>query len=594
MTGRLDLLLVDDNPDDRRLVMREIRKVLPDSRIDEAGDEATLAEWLREGRAWDVVITDYQLRWSTGMDVFARLQAARPGVPVIMFTASGSEELAVAALKQGVDDYITKTPKHYGRVPYAVQASAERRRRRTEARDAATALQRSEALLKLALEAAKMETWEYRLDERRLLLHGRSGAVSGDGPRAIGRDALFDALSAEDAARVRSQFLAAIEEQGRFVSEFRLRTERGLRWLRAAAIADGTGRMVGVVEDITRRKRFEEQLEEAARQKDQFIATLGHELRNPLAPIRYATRLLQAGASPGQVERARTVIERQAAAMAQLLDQLLDQNRIARGQIELDRHVLDFAVLVRDALDDTRALAEANGQAIVLASTDTPVPVDGDGLRLKQVIDNLLQNALKFTPPGGRVDVVLAAEAGEAVLRLTDTGVGIAPDLLDTIFEPLVQADAGPAAVTRGGLGIGLSIVRQIARLHGGSVSAGSPGPGLGATFEVRLPLAQAEAPTTSQPVASTGPAPGAPALRIVVADDQPDAADTLAMMLGLYGHEVRTAYDGTQACTEAAQWQPDAMILDIGMPGATGDEVARWVRGQAWGARVRLVAVTG
>ena len=592
MTAPLSLLLVDDNPDDRVLVMREIRKVLPDSLIDEVSEGAQLSQWLDAGRHWDVVITDYQLRWATGLDVFARIRAERPGVPVIMFTASGNEELAVAALKQGVDDYITKTPKHYGRVPYAVQASAERRRRRVESASIAESMRRNEALLTLALEAAAMETWEFHVGDGRLVLHGRSAALSGGQPREIARDALLGAIFEDDAERVRSQFEAAFDAGARFVSEFRLRVRGELRWLRAAGIVDGTARMVGVAEDVTRRKRFEEQLQEASRQKDQFIATLGHELRNPLAPIRYATRLLEAGAPPERVERARSVIERQAEAMALLLDQLLDLNRIARGRVELQRQPLDLAAIVEEAVEDARPVADEAGQALAYAAPAAPVVVDGDAMRLKQVVDNLLQNALKFTLRGGRIDVALAGADGEAVLRIADTGIGIAPEMVETIFEPLVQAESGPAAATRGGLGIGLAVVRQLARLHGGSVRASSAGPGRGSTFELRLPLSPESIPPAPA-AAAESVHPDGP-LRILVADDQPDAADTLAMMLGLYGHETRTAYDGLQARELAAQWRPEVLILDIGMPGASGDEVARWVRDTPWGRDVRLVAVTG
>lgn len=592
MTRPLALLLIDDNPDDRALVIREIRKVLPEAQVDEASDAHGFEALLAEGGHWDAAITDYRLRWSTGMDVFHRLRETRPELPVIMFTASGDEELAVTALKQGVDDYITKTPKHYGRVPYAVQACVERRQRRQQAEAAGSALERSETLLSLALEAVGMETWEYDLARGVLTLHGRSPRVFGTGRRELPVERLLGTMHPDDWERLRAEFLAAASGATRFESEFRLCTADAVRWMRAAGMSDGDSRVVGVLEDISRRKRVEEQLLEADRQKDQFIATLGHELRNPLAPIRYATQLLTADCDAGRIARARAVIERQAGTMARLLDQLLDLSRIAHDRIELERQPMDLRPLLRDATDDAQPLADGAGQTLTLSMPDRPVTVDGDAMRLKQVVDNLVQNAIKFTAAGGRVEIALTADDSTAELRISDTGIGIAGDMLERVFEPLVQVDAGPASNVRGGLGIGLAVVRRLVGLHGGTVAASSPGPGRGATFTVRLPLAQAarEAPS---PAATSGDW-SRRSLRVLVADDHADAAASLGMVLELQGHEIRTVHDGLQAQAVARQWQPDAMVLDIGMPGASGDEVARWARAQPWGGLVRLVAITG
>ncbi|GHA68479.1 hybrid sensor histidine kinase/response regulator [Cognatilysobacter bugurensis] len=591
MTSPLQLLLVDDNPDDRALVLREIRKVLPEARVDEIGDAETFDALLEAGRCWDVVVTDYRLRWSTGLDIFARLRADRPGTPVIMFTASGDEELAVSALKQGVDDYITKTPKHYGRVPYAVQAVAEHARRTRESDQAQQALERTQTLLKLALEAGSMDTWEYDLVQRRLALHGRSPRLLGGQRRELASDRLHQLLHDDDRERVTAEFLAAASGATRFESEFRIATDGSLRWLRAAGITDGATRMVGIVEDVTRRKRVEEQLREADREKDRFIATLGHELRNPLAPIRYAARLLDEHAEPARVVQARDVIERQAATMAKLLDQLLDLTRIRLGRIELERAPLDLRTLLHEACEDARLIADAGGQRMGLRVPDAPAVIDGDALRLRQAVDNLLHNALKFTPPDGRVDLELAVEADAAIVRVRDTGVGIEADMLERVFDSLVQVQTGPGSTTRGGLGIGLAVVRWLIELHGGTVEATSAGLGSGTTFTLTLPLAHA-APEVTPEVTGFERAPRA--LRIVVADDQADAAYSLGLVLEMHGHEVRTALDGLQAQAIADAWQPDAMVLDIGMPGATGDAIASWAREQPWGEQVRLVAVTG
>ncbi|MEJ7930346.1 response regulator [Ramlibacter sp. AN1015] len=589
----LAVLLVDDNPHDRALVLREMRKVLPQVRVDEVGGPAELDALLQAGTPWDAAITDYQLRWSTGLDVFRRLQRERPGLPVMLFTASGSEELAVAALQQGVDDYITKTPKHYGRVPYALQAIVERRNRRMEAERAMAALQRSEALLKLATQSASMDVWEIDLASRQLTLHGRASGLIRTDSAHMRFDQLIAAVHPQDQPALRSHLAAAASGVGRFDEEFRLLLQGRIVWVRAAGVPDAGGRIVGVLENVTPRKLAQEQLLLADRQKDQFIATLGHELRNPLAPIRYATRLLDANATPAALASARAVIERQADAMASLLDQLLDLGHISTGRIQLQQALLDLRELVRHAVDDLRPLLDARRLSLTLTLDPQPQWVYADALRIKQVVDNLMHNAMKFTPAGGQVRVSVTAEQHEAVLRAEDTGEGIPADMLTQVFEPFVQVQSGPGSGTRGGLGIGLAVVRQLAKLHGGSVKALSPGAGQGACFEVRLPLAPAGPDAASAPAVPSADG-GSAALRILVADDQPDAAESLTMVLSLDGHEVRTAFDGLQAQAIASEWTPEVMVLDIGMPGATGEEVARWARQQPWGQTVRLVAVTG
>jgi two-component system CheB/CheR fusion protein len=593
MSDALNVLLVDDNPDDRILVLREIHKVLADVVADEVGEQSAMEDLLASNRHWDIAITDYQLRWSTGLELFHRLRARQPELPVIMFTASGSEELAVAALHQGLDDYITKTPRHYGRVPYAIQACVERRRRQRQAEQALAALQRSEALLKLATQSASMDVWEVDLLTRKITVHGGACGLFQGNALELDLDRLIARVHPDDVETVRSRLEAVTAGVARFDTEFRLMRRDGLCWVRAAGIPDRQGRVVGVVENITQRKRTEEQMLLADRHKDQFIATLGHELRNPLAPIRYAAQLIHEGASSASLASARAVIERQANAMALLLDQLLDLSHISTGRIELQRCALDLRQVVQHAVDDARPVAESRRLQFSLALPPTEVPVQADALRVKQVVDNLVHNALKFTPEGGRVRVLLASEPeGSALLAIEDNGLGIPPPMLSQVFEPFVQVHAGPGAPTRGGLGIGLALVQQLVELHHGSVKAISAGTGQGARFEVRLPL-------TPSPSAKEVPATGSGVSRgrgldIIVADDQPDAAESLALVLQLEGHDVRIAFDGLQAQAAAVARPPDVMVLDIGMPGATGDQVACWVRNQPWGRQVHLVAVTG
>ncbi|HYF18796.1 MAG TPA: response regulator [Ramlibacter sp.] len=585
----LSILLIDDNPDDRFLVAREIAKVLPRAHIDEVGEAQVLERALASGAQWQVVVTDYQLQWSTGLDVFRRLQRERPDVPVIMFTDSGSEEIAVAALKEGMEDYITKSPRHYGRVPYAIQAAAERRGRRAQAVRDAQALERSEGLLKLALEAAGMDTWELDGTTGQVHLHGRSPALFGRVPRALSLDDL-DRLVAGEQQGLRHQLLGAVASGEPFCAEFKVEVAGAARWLRAAGVRHQPSRLVGVLEDVTERRQLLDELREADERKNQFIATLGHELRNPLAPIRYASHILGRSSDPG-VLRAAAVIERQVLHMGALLDQLLDLSRITHGQIELRQEPVDLVQLAREAIDDIAPWAQERSQVLRGELPPAAVLVIGDRTRLKQVLDNLLNNAVKFTPQGGQVTVQLGVREDEVRVRVKDTGVGIRADMLGRVFDPLVQLHGGPDSALRGGLGIGLALVRTLVNLHGGTVRASSAGEQQGTTVECMFPLARREPEVQPPQQAAAGQSHGG---RALVADDHPDSAAVLAELLAVEGYEVRTATDGLQAQALAGQWRPDVMVLDVGMPGLPGHGVARWVREQPWGAQVRLVAVTG
>ena len=586
----LAILLIDDNPDDRNLVVREIHKALPSARVDEVGEPGVLDALLASGAGWDVVVTDYALQWSTGLDVFRRLQRERRDVPVIMFTDSGNEEVAVAALKEGMADYITKAPRHYARVPYAAHAAADRWQRRRQAEEANAALRRNEMLLQLALGAARLQTWELDLADGTFVLHGRPRGGSG-ASRTVPLSDLMAGLHEEDAATVRGQ-LDAAARGGSFDVEFRAFVEGRERWLRAAGISDSAERLVGVLEDVTERRALLEHLRDAHRRKDQFIATLGHELRNPLAPVRSAAQLLHRSQDP-TVRRAATIIDRQVDGMAALLDELLDVTRISHGLVELKRELVDLRELVQSAAEDAQPWADSTARHLTVAAPEVAVTVSGDRVRLKQVLDNLLNNALKFTSEGGHVRLALDVHGGVARVRVTDDGIGIPPDMLDRIFEPLVQVHAGSIGTHQGGLGIGLALVRNVMALHGGQASAESAGHRKGATFIVSLPIVGGTAPAQAASApASTGAERRG--LRILVADDHPDAAELMAQTLLLDGHTVRTALDGVQAQAEADRWRPDVLVLDVTMPGKSGDEVARWVRTQRWGSSVQLIALTG
>jgi PAS domain S-box-containing protein len=364
----------------------------------------------------------------------------------------------------------------------------------------------------------------------------------------------------------------------------------------AVPLRDAGGRIYGAIGafiDITARKEMEQRLRDVDRRKDEFLATLGHELRNPLAPVRNAARILReaAGADP-QVKWAADVIDRQVRQLARLVDDLLDVARIARGHIALQKEWTNLGAIVERALEMSRPLIEARRHALNVHLPPQPVAMEADPARLAQVFSNLLNNAAKFTGEGGRIDVIAESSDLEIIVRVRDTGAGIAPDMLPRVFDLFAQADPA-AARAQDGLGIGLTLVRSLVEMHGGQVTAHSAGRGRGAEFVVRMPRYSGS--RQARPVAQRDEIrPEAVRHRILVIDDNADAAESIALFLSLHGHEVRTLYDGSRAAREAAAWDPDVILLDIGLPDMDGHEVARALRRQPATRDAILVALTG
>jgi signal transduction histidine kinase/ActR/RegA family two-component response regulator len=344
-----------------------------------------------------------------------------------------------------------------------------------------------------------------------------------------------------------------------------------------------------------RRKRTERELREARdearaanRAKDEFLAMLGHELRNPLAPIASALTLMRI--RDPRSHRERDVIERQVKHMTRLVDDLLDVSRIAGGKIELSRTPFEVGELVREALELVRPLIDKHGHTVDV-DVEPGLAIDGDRDRLVQVVSNLLNNAAKYTPPGGSIEVAAAGTGDDVVLRVTDTGAGISPELLPRVFDLFVQGERTLDRTT-GGLGLGLAIVQSLVTLHGGTVKVESGGEGKGATFTVTLP-----APATTAPAEQAPAAPHTPptnARRVLIVDDNQDAAELLAEAFELAGHTVRVAHDGKRALEVAEEFEPECVMLDIGLPLLDGYEVARRLRERDGDRRRTLVAMTG
>jgi PAS domain S-box-containing protein len=363
----------------------------------------------------------------------------------------------------------------------------------------------------------------------------------------------------------------------------------------ANPIHDESGHLLGAVNvlvDISDRKHAEDALRAADRSKDEFLATLAHELRNPLAPLRNATYLLRrhAPANP-ETRSAVDVIERQLSHMTRLIDDLLDVSRITRNKLDLKIERVTVADVMRLAIETSRPVLESSRTELTVTTPPGTIELDADPTRLAQALANLLNNAAKFTEPGGKITMVAERQGSDAVIAVRDTGIGIPADMLSRIFDMFTQVDRSLER-TQGGLGIGLTLVKRLVELHGGSVEARSAGTARGSEFTVRLPIALDSRPRRAPPSA-THPAIVS-SRRILVVDDSRDAAVTLGLLLEAAGHDVRTAHDGAVATQAAGEMRPDVMVLDIGLPHMNGYEVARWIREQPWGADVVLIAMTG
>jgi PAS domain S-box-containing protein len=448
--------------------------------------------------------------------------------------------------------------------------------------------------LRLALDAGDLGTWEWDPATDEMITSDRASEMYGTTPGVpYSREDGRRLIHPDDRERAREAAARAVAEKTAYDIEYRL-ADRPV-WISAhgRGVYDAAGNLVrvyGVVQDVTERKRTELELREQDRKKDDFIALLAHELRNPLAPIRNGLQVLRlGGGNPDAVTRARDMMDRQLTHMVRLIDDLLDVSRINRNKMELRRARVTLTDVLANAVETARPAVDAAGHELTISLPATPVVLDADMTRLAQVFSNLLTNSAKYTPKGGKV-WLSAVRTGEHVeVSVRDTGIGIPPKSLPTIFDMFSQVDRSVEKTT-GGLGIGLALVKGLVEMHGGSVSAASDGEGRGSVFTVTLPLATG----VSGGEAVVGAQPSAPARRILVVDDNRDGAESMADMLGLLGHEVRTAFDGLEAIEAAEAFRPDVVLMDVGMPRLNGLDATRRIREQGWGKDVAIVALTG
>ena len=407
----------------------------------------------------------------------------------------------------------------------------------------------------------------------------------------------------EDQARIMDEFFPSVIANGHGEVDVRFRNfDTGTaRWMayKVLKLTDTAGQMVGfatVSQDVTDRRRLEDHLRslaadlsEADQRKNEFLATLAHELRNPLAPLSNMVAVLKL-AGDDETRRANAIetMDRQLTQLVRLVDDLLDLSRITHNRIELRRGRVELSSVIQQAVHTARPLVDAAGHRLILALSREPIHLNADPVRLSQVFGNLLNNSSKYTEPGGTITVTTARETGDAVIVVEDTGVGIPADQLENVFDMFSQLDRSGKS-SQGGLGIGLTLVRRLVQMHGGSVEARSAGAGQGSAFVVRLPIEEVAA--TDEPEVLKRPTQ---ARRILVVDDNRDAAESLSMLLSITGHETAMAHDGAAAYESADRERPDVVLLDLGLPTLSGYEVCRRIRQQPWGREMFVIALTG
>jgi signal transduction histidine kinase len=595
---RPQILLVDDNADMREYIQRLLE---PQFRVVTAANgEQALA--MLERSAPDLLVSDIMM---PRLDGYGLLRKVREDprwreLPVILLSARSGEEAKIEGLEAEADDYVVK-PFAARELVARVSHQLRMRQLRREARAAVEASeQRFQSALAssragfVLLEAVRGDqgtivdfAWRYANAAAEQLIGQPASALLGRGVREV-------LPHAWEAPKYFEALVQVLETGVPVDLEVPLVHEKRRRWFHNSVARMGDGLVIWFA-NISARKRVEAELREVDRRKDEFLATLAHELRNPLAPIRQAAAIAsEPRVNPSQLRWSQGVIERQVRHMGRLLDDLLDVSRITRGTLELRRERLDINAVVEAAVETSRPAIDAKGHTLVIAVAPGLPQIEADGLRLAQVLSNLLTNAAKYTDPGGRIELTLERQDTALLIRVADSGIGIEPDALPRMFQMFSQLR--PALErSEGGLGIGLALVKGLVTLHGGTVEVHSAGPGQGSEFRVRLPMAAEEsrAPAQREGASDAATEPSC-ARRLLVVDDNVDAAESLAMLLRLDGHAVETALDAEQALTIAASFKPELAILDIGLPRRNGYELALDLRRQAGASPPKLVALTG
>ncbi|AGA25175.1 hybrid sensor histidine kinase/response regulator [Singulisphaera acidiphila] len=588
------ILLVDDDDAKRYTIAKILKKANFAVREATTGTEALLLVVEKP----DLIILDVKLPDISGFEVCRLIKSdpATASIPVLHLSTTFVEiEDKVHGLEGGADGYLTDVLE-----PLELIATVKALLRARRAEEAAQLTARqwqvtfdaiSDGVVLLDV-AGKMVQVNQALN--RIL-----GKSWNDPAPQTFHEVLGVLLNRND-----SPFLRMLETSQREAIELK----RGDRWLQVAVdpVRNHDDQIKGalcIISDITDRMRMEEELRQRAdelaaadRRKDEFLAMLAHELRNPLAPILNSLEEIRLNKpSDSAIGQALDVAGRQVRHMSRLLDDLLDVSRFTRGKIQLRREPIDLAALVPLAVETARPLIEMNGQELTVTLPDRPVRLEGDPTRLAQVVGNLLNNAAKYSEPGGKITLSLECAGEESLLRVRDTGIGMSAEMLPRVFDLFSQADLSLDR-SQGGLGIGLTLVRSLVEMHGGSITASSPGLGHGSEFVVQLPILAAGSPPPIPTIVDVTEAAVAGPRRVLVVDDHKDSALSLARVLRHWGHDVRVVHEGASAIEEAGTYPFDLVLLDIGLPGMDGYQVAGHLR-ELTGAGVTgpvLVALTG
>ncbi len=528
-------------------------------------------------------------------------------LPILLLAHQGADSLAARKAVRFLGNVtLLERPVRVASLVTAAQTALRARQRQYHAREhlleldqTAKALSDSEGRLQALFANAAVGIAELTPDGRFALVNDSLCRILADSRTRLLASSLANVTHADDRDDVEGLLGRLMRgEQQTFVGERRFTRRDGETiWVKLAiSLARGEDQLprgVAVIEDVTERKHAEEDLHEADRRKDEFLATLAHELRNPLAPIRNSLHIFRmAGIQDPTLQRVTEMMERQVHHLVRMVDDLLEVSRISRGKIELKRERAELASVLRNAVETSLPLIESARHKLVVDVPERPLPLDADPVRLAQVFANLLDNSAKYTPEGGEITVKVTLENGMAVISVRDTGEGIPEPMLQRVFNLFTQVNTGSRA--QGGLGIGLTLAKTLVHLHGGTIEASSAGKGRGCEFIVRLPLAQPAS-------LGAGPQPsGADATerlrlrRVLVVDDNRDAADSLGMLLSFLGAETRVVHDGRSALEAMKTFKPAVVLLDLGMPEMNGLEVARRMREDPEAQAMTLVALTG
>ncbi|WP_051241969.1 hybrid sensor histidine kinase/response regulator [Azohydromonas australica] len=476
-----------------------------------------------------------------------------------------------------------------------------------DVKQAQEVLRQSQLWFERLADTAPTIVWVTDPGGRCTFLSRRWHEFTGQSPQHALGFGWLDAVHPQDRPAADARFRDALAQRGAFELDYRLRRADGSwRWCIDMGVPRiGTDGVflghVGNVIDITERKLAEltnadlsRALQGVDQRKNQFLATLAHELRNPLTPLRTGLHIVRTAPGSETAGKVLQIMERQVEHLVRLIDDLMDVSRIARQRLELRRRRLDLRTVVDSAAEANAGVFEARGQTLSVSCAPQPLWVEADDVRVAQVVSNLLVNASKYSPTGSEVELSLQCAAGSALIKVKDKGIGIAPQHLEAVFDMFASLDQQGGRI-QSGLGIGLALTRRLVEMHGGRVWAESAGQDQGSSFFVELPLAQLQSPDAGpDPEAKDGRTPSAPPRRVLITDDNVDAAQTLATALAMAGHEVRTASDGEGALQAAASFLPEVVVLDIGMPGLSGYDVARRLRQEPSLSKAYLVALTG